>query len=282
MARIRTIKPEFWTNERVMECSLTARLLFIGMWNFADDLGRLALAPKTLKAQIFPSDDINSESILGMIDELSRNGLALLYEVDGRKYLQITGWQHQRIDKPQAGKHPGPVNGFSKSVPGMVATEGKGKEWKGKEGNSEPIGSGAEAPPDPSVPEREYFARGRDVLGSEAGGLIAKILKAKGGNVALARAVLEQASQKQNPREYAAAACRGPPPTRPLTEHQRAQQETKDILDDLDHFARGSGRRGKEDPRLLSDHSSERSEGLRGGTGEAVIDLPSSGYRSSH
>src|SRR4051812_23685845 len=116
MARIRSIKPEFWTSEQVMECSMNARLLFLGMWNFADDLGRLPLSPKTLKAQIFPSDDISSEIILGMVGELSKNGLVLVYVVDGREYLQITGWQHQRIDKPQPGKYPSPTNGYSKNV----------------------------------------------------------------------------------------------------------------------------------------------------------------------
>lgn len=34
MARIRTIKPEFWTSEQVMGCAPLARLLFIGLWNF--------------------------------------------------------------------------------------------------------------------------------------------------------------------------------------------------------------------------------------------------------
>ncbi len=148
MARIRSIKPEFWTSEQVMECSLNARLLFIGMWNFADDLGRLSASAKTIKASIFPSDDISPEIILGMIKELSANGLVLPYTVDGKDYLQITGWQHQRIDKPQPGKCPSPVNGYSKNVPGMVATDRKGEERSGKEGNSEPIGSGpAEADP---------------------------------------------------------------------------------------------------------------------------------------
>lgn len=145
MARIRTIKPEFWTNERVMECTMSARLLFIGMWNFADDLGRLPLSAKTLKAQIMPSDDVSSDVILGMVSELSRNGLVLIYEVEGRSYIQIVGWQHQRIDKPQPGKCPAPVNGYSSTIPGMVATEGKGGEGSGKD-SSEPIGSGAEAP----------------------------------------------------------------------------------------------------------------------------------------
>lgn len=146
MARIRTIKPEFWTNERVMECSVTARLLFIGMWNFADDLGRLPLSAKTIKAQIFPSDDISGDAILRMVGELSTNGLVLTYEVDGRQYIQIVGWQHQRIDKPQPGKCPGPVDGYSKSIHGMVATEGKGEEGKGEEGNSKANALGAHAP----------------------------------------------------------------------------------------------------------------------------------------
>jgi hypothetical protein len=118
-----------------MECSMNARLMFIGMWNFADDLGRLAFAPKTIKAQIFPSDEVGFDAIRGMVLELSRNGLVLIYEVDGKEYLQICGWQHQRIDKPQPGKCPGPVKGYSTNVPGMVATdrilsEGIGKDLK--------------------------------------------------------------------------------------------------------------------------------------------------------
>ena len=87
MARIRTIKPEFWTSEQVMECSTNARLMFLGMWNFADDLGRLPLSAKTIKAQIFPSDSFDLNEILGMIQELSTNGLVLQYEVEGKHYL---------------------------------------------------------------------------------------------------------------------------------------------------------------------------------------------------
>lgn len=109
MARIRTIKPEFWANEKVMACSRPSRLLFIGLWNFADDTGRLRDSSKSIKAQIFPGDDdVNSEIVRGMLDELSGNGLLQKYEVGGEAYLQITGWNHQRIDKPQASKCPPP------------------------------------------------------------------------------------------------------------------------------------------------------------------------------
>lgn len=283
MARIRTIKPEFWTNERVMECSKTARLMFIGMWNFADDLGRLPLSAKTIKAQIFPSDDISSGDILGMVGELSANGLVLTYEVEGRQYIQIVGWQHQRIDKPQPGKCPSPVNGYSKSVPGMVATEGKVGDSKVEEGNSEANASGAVAPPDPSVAEREYFDRGKQILGKSAGGQLAKLKTAKGGNVALARAVLETASTKQNPAEYIAGAIRAgtDPPPRAMTVAQRNRQETREILNELEDFARRGGGSGEADFGLLPGHPGERSEALRGGAGRAVIDLSGGGRRES-
>jgi hypothetical protein len=139
LARIRSIKPEFWTSEQVMECSLNTRLLFIGMWNFADDLGRLPMSVKTIKASVFPGDDIALDTIRGMIDELSTNGLILRYVVDDKEYLQITGWQHQRIDKPQPGKCPSPVNGYSKTIPGTIPPDRKGEEEKGKDKKDPPL-----------------------------------------------------------------------------------------------------------------------------------------------
>jgi hypothetical protein len=46
---------------------------------------------------------------------------------------------------------------------------------------------------------------------------------------------------------------------KPLTDFQRAQQETRDILNDLDHFARGGSGSNQENPQLLPDHSGGRS-----------------------
>jgi hypothetical protein len=105
MARIRSIKPEFWVSDQVTECSIPARLLFVGLWTFCDDGGRMPFSTKRLKKQIFPADDISSDDIRRMLDELSSNALGepmvKLYDVDGKQYLQITGWaKHQRIDRP--------------------------------------------------------------------------------------------------------------------------------------------------------------------------------------
>jgi hypothetical protein len=50
--------------------------------------------------------------------------------------------------------------------------------------------------------ERDLFARGKEILGPNSGGMIAKLLMAKGRSVAESRAAIEIASTKQNAREY--------------------------------------------------------------------------------
>jgi uncharacterized protein YdaU (DUF1376 family) len=74
----------------------------------------------------------------------------------------------------------------------------------------QPKKDAAPAAPDPEV---ELFRRGREVLGKQGGGLVSKLLVAKQKNVALARAVIEQASTKSDPREYIGAVIRGPQKT---------------------------------------------------------------------
>jgi uncharacterized phage protein (TIGR02220 family) len=108
MARIRTIKPEFWTSEQIAECSPTSRLLFIGIWNFCDDHGLHPASVKRLKMQIFPSDAIADEEIASMVHELETAGLLMAYQADGKGYWQVTGWEkHQKIEKPTY-RHPLP------------------------------------------------------------------------------------------------------------------------------------------------------------------------------
>lgn len=208
MARIRSIKPEFWTSEQVMECSLNARLMFIGLWNFCDDAGRHPLSPKQVKALIFPADDISSDDVSRMFAELEANDLIRIYVVDGKEYFQVTGWKHQKIDKPQSPKYPSPI---SECSPNGIDGKDEGEEGKGKD-NSEPIGSGAEAPIDF---EKLAFERGKAVLGSSAGGVIAKIKRDKVKTWAEALEIIEQAAKKQSPMEWVQGLLRRKEPEEP-------------------------------------------------------------------
>ena len=144
MARIRTVKPEFWTSEQVMELSPIARLAFVGMWNFCDDQGVHPASAKTLKAEVFPADDIPASDVQAMVDQMIQQGLIKVFESAGKPYWWVTGWIHQKIDKP-TNKYPKPD--FSATAqqplsddsasPRLVVgepspPEGKGREEEGK------------------------------------------------------------------------------------------------------------------------------------------------------
>lgn len=107
MARIRCVKPEYWTSAQVMELSRDARLLFIGMWSFCDDAGIHPSSVKRLKAEIFPADDLSAADVRRMIDECIDVGLVDEYEIGGQQFWIVTGWHHQKIDRPTF-QHPRP------------------------------------------------------------------------------------------------------------------------------------------------------------------------------
>lgn len=148
MARIRSIKPEFWTSEQVMNCSPMARLLFIGLWNFCDDAGNHVASAKTIKANVFPGDDIMSSSIQGLLDELSSNGLIAYYSFENKDFLHVTGWHHQKIDRPTY-KHPPYKPGDSvparRTLDESSPPEGSGEDKEGKKEN--PLSARADVPP---------------------------------------------------------------------------------------------------------------------------------------
>lgn len=168
MARIRSIKPEFWTDEKVVELSAFARLLFIGIWNFCDDEGRLAYSPKRMKMQIFPADDVDCAVLL---DELARQGLVSIYTINGAEYLQVAGFaKHQKIDKRSASKLPPPPD--SPDFPRISPSPADGREGI-KEGIKEGINTLVPSaagdplparPAKPDCPHQEIIALYHEVL----------------------------------------------------------------------------------------------------------------------
>lgn len=133
MARIRSIKPEFWTSAQILECSTNARLLFVGLWNFCDDLGRHPLIARQVKAEVFPADDMTERIITAMLDELIQNNLIVQYEHENKRYFYVSGWKHQRIDKPQPAKYPDPFHEHSRIIPRTFPPDTIREDKKGKE-----------------------------------------------------------------------------------------------------------------------------------------------------
>lgn len=95
MARMRTIKPEFWTDSVMIQLSPLARLLYIGMWNFAlCDEGHLENDPIRIKLQILPAENVSIEQLL---DELSTSSRIVYEQVqNGETYIRIPTLKKQR------------------------------------------------------------------------------------------------------------------------------------------------------------------------------------------
>jgi hypothetical protein len=143
MARIRTIKPEFWVDDQIVELDFTTRLLFIGLWNFVDDEGYIEFKPKRIKMQVFPADDLDVSEILRNLLEASR---IELFDSEQGQLLKITNWdRHQKISHPTPTRFTGierasslsapELSGSLRNVPDRSAL--KGKEGKGKEGKGD-------------------------------------------------------------------------------------------------------------------------------------------------
>ncbi|GIH70302.1 hypothetical protein [Sphaerimonospora thailandensis] len=113
MARIRSIKPELWSSPGMRGLDPWARLLFIAMWNWADDSGRGTANPRELAGFAFPHDEeISSVDVRRMLGELRRAFGVVFYEVGGRPYYWIPSWEkHQKIDKRSGAKYPAPEDG---------------------------------------------------------------------------------------------------------------------------------------------------------------------------
>jgi hypothetical protein len=98
MPRIRTIKPEFWGDEKLAPLAAIDRLVFLGLISMADDAGRLVDSIKSIDGFIFPE---TSETSRESLATLARLGRIIRYTSDsGQPIIQIANWlRHQRVDK---------------------------------------------------------------------------------------------------------------------------------------------------------------------------------------
>lgn len=161
MARIRTIKPEFWTDEDMSEVSEAACLLAIGLLNYSDDEGYFNANPKLIKAAIFPIRE-QSGSIPVLMQELSSVGyISLFSSHDGKIYGLVNNFaKHQVINKAKKSiikelcALPYEYGTDTESLP--PGKEGKGKEGKGEtphtgDGENEPVDNSDGGEPDPAA-----------------------------------------------------------------------------------------------------------------------------------
>ena len=133
MARIRTIKPEFFTSESILELEPIARLFFISLWCESDRDGKLAWKPRTLKYRYLPADNVD---INGIAEQLIEQDLINVYEVEGKKYCRIINFNsHQVINNREK---ESVIPDASTTRESRVKAEGReGREGKERKGSTE-------------------------------------------------------------------------------------------------------------------------------------------------
>jgi hypothetical protein len=103
MPRRRFLSPEFFKDEDLATLPYEARLLFQGLWCYADREGRLEDRPKYIKAELFPYDRVDMHKLLDLlanpsIPDRPTKVFIRRYTVDDR----------QLIDIPEFSKHQSP------------------------------------------------------------------------------------------------------------------------------------------------------------------------------
>ncbi|SKA30896.1 hypothetical protein SAMN02745126_05046 [Enhydrobacter aerosaccus] len=138
MARIRTIKPEFFTSDDICALSPLARLLYVGLWCEADRAGRLVWMPRVFKRRYLPDDACDIETLSA---ELLGRGLVVLYG-DGLAHIP-TFSRHQHVNPREASsKLPSPDDDASSPASDASERAGDASERAsdaqgGREGNRE-------------------------------------------------------------------------------------------------------------------------------------------------
>src|SRR5690625_5953212 len=86
MAKMRGIKPETFTDDKILQISPLARWLFIGMWTQACDNGHVEDNPVQLKVRLLPMDNCDVKEL---VDELVNIGLVKRIEGQDRKSTRL-------------------------------------------------------------------------------------------------------------------------------------------------------------------------------------------------
>jgi len=168
--RIRTIKPEWLEDGRLLQLSDHARLLSIAFIVMADDHGNGQAEGRLLATRVWPylpRDEAEKRCQSGC-DELSAMGFVSFYVSNGEQLYHITNWtKHQKISnpsKPVVKPPPSEIlensRKFSQDfLECATFREGKGKEGNGvdtREPEKRPPKRGTRIPPDWTPPDSIY------------------------------------------------------------------------------------------------------------------------------
>ena len=136
MARIRSIKPEFFQHDGLAQLSIAHRYLFIGLWTMADREGRMVDRPSRIRVAVMPYESATTEDVDAMLWDLAEHpeGFIVRYEVDGCQFIAVRSFtEHQR---PHPKDPESTIPAFSVGCVRSRVFPGNSREKRGKPGKS--------------------------------------------------------------------------------------------------------------------------------------------------
>lgn len=157
MARIRSIKPEFWTDGKIRRLNADSALFFIALWNFADDYGYFQLDSLDLSLKC---PRYRPQAIQRMLRCLLDAGLIRVSH--SLAVGQIVNWQHQKIKDRRASDWMNMEISWDTAFPDAPRSE-KSRPRIGKDRIGEDRNSVREAEP-ASAPSAEPPAKANEFI----------------------------------------------------------------------------------------------------------------------
>lgn len=110
MARIRTVKPDFWGDQKLGKMSPYTRLLYLALFNLSDDEGYFEGDTEQLAGDVFKYDPNPREMMAWAIQELLAARRIIVYDDDDdcRFGYMPKFLTHQRVDSPKPSTRPKP------------------------------------------------------------------------------------------------------------------------------------------------------------------------------
>ena len=108
----RNIKESICTSKTIDLLTAEEERLFYRLIVQCDDYGRMESHAQLVKSKCFPwKDALSQDEVESWLQGLHRSGAIVLYEVDDKRYLELTGWSKYQRVRATVSKYPAPADG---------------------------------------------------------------------------------------------------------------------------------------------------------------------------
>ena len=118
----RILKESICASENIDQLTAFQETFFYRLMVNCDDYGRMDARTKILAARLFPLRELRTSQVDDALKALTSAELILIYEVDGKPFLQMKTWdKHQQV-RAKKSKYPSPDDGICNQ---MISSDNK-------------------------------------------------------------------------------------------------------------------------------------------------------------